>query len=127
MKRALVIVALIALMVSLMEGCGGSAKTEQGDAATTEKADNQTEDVEGRAITLEELAGFDGKEGRPAYVAVDGIVYDLSGSATWPEGKHTPCNLQAMAGRDLSEEIEQAPPRMRDYLRRFPVVGTLRR
>ncbi len=80
---------------------------------------------EGRVITLDELAQFDGKDGRPAYIAVDGVVYDLSGSAIWPEGKHTPCNLGAMAGRDLSEELNQAPARMREYLKRFPVVGTL--
>ncbi|NLG57268.1 MAG: cytochrome B5, partial [Clostridiales bacterium] len=29
-------------------------------------------------MTLEELKAFDGKEGRRAYIAVDGIIYDVT-------------------------------------------------
>ena len=72
-----------------------------------------------------ELAQFDGKDGRPAYVAVDGVVYDVSGSSKWPEGMHTSCNLGAMAGQDLSDVLAQAPPRMRTLMEAMPVVGSL--
>ena len=124
MKRLILIAALVSMSVLTPAGCGGSAKTEGGGAVVTEKP-SESGDGDDKVFTTEELAEFDGKDGRQAYVAVDGVVYDLSGSSIWPEGKHTPCNLQSMAGRDLSEEIRQAPPRMREYLKRFPVVGSM--
>ena len=76
-------------------------------------------------FTSEELAQFDGKDGRPAYVAVDGVVYDVSDSSQWPEGEHTSCNLGAMAGKDLSDVLAQAPARMRALMEAMPVVGSL--
>ncbi|OFW56192.1 MAG: hypothetical protein A2Y75_02990 [Candidatus Solincola sediminis] len=76
-------------------------------------------------FTLQELAKYDGKDGRPAYVAVDGVVYNVTGSSRWAEGDHAPCPLDAMAGRDLSQEIKSAPANMREKLAGFPVVGAL--
>lgn len=55
--------------------------------------------------TLEELAKFDGKEGRLAYVAVDGIVYDVTDSKSWEDGAHAGFE----AGKDLTEEIKKSP------------------
>ena len=77
------------------------------------------------SFTPDELAGFDGTNGNPAYVAVDGMVYDVSASTEWVEGRHTDCNLGAMAGQDLSELIKRAPASMRGLLDKMPVVGTL--
>jgi predicted heme/steroid binding protein len=96
--------------------------TQATDTATTEGTAMTSEP---RTFTLEELAQFDGKDGRPAYVAVDGVVYDVSASAKWPGGVHIGCNLGSMAGQDLSEAITRAPARMRANLERMPVVGTL--
>ena len=62
-----------------------------------------------QTFTLKELARFDGREGRPAYVAVDGTVYDVSASARWAGGQHVKCDLGSKAGRDLSSEIKSAP------------------
>ncbi len=128
MKKAVLISLLSGVLAATLAlflwGCGGASGTEGNGTAIPEKPES-VEEGGGRVFTLAELAEFDGKGGKPAYIAVDGVVYDLSGSATWPEGKHTPCNLGAMAGRDLSEELKQAPARMRENLKRFPVVGTL--
>jgi predicted heme/steroid binding protein len=59
-----------------------------------------------RKFTLEELKKYDGKDGRPAYVAYKGKVYDVTESFLWTDGNH-----QGMheAGKDLTEEISQAP------------------
>jgi predicted heme/steroid binding protein len=46
-------------------------------------------------------------------------------SSQWPQGEHTPCQLDAMAGKDLSEVLEQAPARMRALIEAMPVVGSL--
>lgn len=104
------------MVLLLVTGCGGSTTTTSG---TTQPG------PDGDSFTAADLATFDGKDGRPAYVAVDGVVYDVSESRSWSEGQHTRCNLGAMAGRDLSAEIQQAPANMRALLERMPVVGQL--
>ncbi len=53
-----------------------------------------------RKFTLEELAKYDGKEGRPAYVAYKGRVYDVTDANLWIEGNHMG---EHDAGRDLTE------------------------
>jgi predicted heme/steroid binding protein len=99
----------------------GSAPT---GATTTGSVSTQTT-AQAEVFTLNELARFDGSDGRAAYVAVDGVVYDVSASARWSGGTHNACGLGAMAGQDLSELITKAPGNMRSLLAKMPVVGTL--
>ncbi len=61
---------------------------------------------EKREFTMEELHNFDGKEGRPAFVAYRGRVYDVTGSKLWKEGSHMKKHL---AGHDLTDAIKTAP------------------
>jgi predicted heme/steroid binding protein len=68
--------------------------------------------------TLDELAPFDGREGRPAYVAVNGIVYDVS--ETWPRGTHQ----GFPAGTDITEAIKGSPHDLL-VLDKLPVVGAI--
>lgn len=35
-----------------------------------------------------ELAAFDGSKGRPAYISVNGVIYDVSNSPSWAGGTH---------------------------------------
>ena len=72
-------------------------------------------------MTRSELARFDGKEGRRAYAAVNGKVYDFTDSPRWKDGDH---EKQHRAGCDLSMDLESAP-HIRAVIERFPVVGTL--
>ena len=97
------------------------SRDQGGTASTTATSSPNTS----RTFTLQELADFDGKDGSPAYVAVEGVVYDVSDSRSWTAGTHGRCNLGATAGQDLSELITQAPPNMRTLLEAMPVVGTL--
>jgi len=39
-------------------------------------------------MTKTELAKHDGRDGRPAYVAVNGTIYDGSASPLWQGGDH---------------------------------------
>jgi predicted heme/steroid binding protein len=114
--RLFAILVLVALGIA---GCGQSEPETPTPTPTTAPPAQE------RVFTPQELARFDGRAGSPAYIAVDGRVYDVSGSASWPQGEHAPCDLDAMAGRDLSEEIEQSPPSMRRYLQGLPVIGRL--
>jgi predicted heme/steroid binding protein len=124
MKRLIILAVLLVLIIALLSGCGSQgAETQQSTGSQTTETTQQNQST--RTFTLAELAQFNGKDGNPAYIAVDGVVYDLTGSSLWPSGEHTSCNLDSSAGKDLSEVIKQAPPRMRDNLKRFPVVGQL--
>ncbi len=72
-------------------------------------------------MTAAELAKHDGKDGRRAYIAVNGTVYDVTDSPRWENGLHPPDHL---AGQDLTDELASAP-HVRAVVDRFPVVGTL--
>jgi len=74
-----------------------------------------------RTFTREELRQYDGKDGRPAYVALQGKVYDVSASFLWRGGKHQALH---QAGADLTEALKSAP-HGEELLTKFPVVGEL--
>jgi predicted heme/steroid binding protein/uncharacterized membrane protein len=74
-----------------------------------------------RPVTEEELRKCDGKEGRPAWVAFRGKVYDVSASQRWPGGTHM---KRHQVGRDLTAEFAAAP-HDESVFQRMPVVGTL--
>lgn len=80
--------------------------------------EKKMEKNEQKIFTKEELAKYDGKDGRPAYVAISGIIYDLSEIFT--DGLH----FLHKAGLDLTEEFESEHPQ--ELLSRFPVVGKLK-
>ncbi|OGL40155.1 MAG: cytochrome B5 [Candidatus Schekmanbacteria bacterium GWA2_38_11] len=69
-----------------------------------------------------ELKKFDGKEGRKAYVAVNGKVYDITESDLWQDGEHGGIHV---AGQDLTDEIDNGP-HGEDIMENWPVVGTFK-
>jgi len=78
--------------------------------------------TEGRQdLTPEKLSQFDGKEGRPAYVAYGGNIYDATGSKLWRDGAHTGKHL---AGFDLNDALKQAP-HGEEKIPAMPLVGRL--
>ncbi|WP_277407732.1 cytochrome b5 domain-containing protein [Lacrimispora xylanisolvens] len=70
-------------------------------------------------FTLEQLAQYDGKNGAPAYVAVNGVVYNVSNNRLWAGGNHF---WGLSAGRDLSAEFASCHPGAM-VLSVLPVVG----
>lgn len=54
-----------------------------------------------KTYTLQELSKFDGKNGNPAYVAVNGNVYDVTNNAAWAAATH----FGLIAGKDLTKEF----------------------
>jgi predicted heme/steroid binding protein/uncharacterized membrane protein len=74
-----------------------------------------------KSFTEEELAEFNGKDGKPAYIAHKGKVYDVSGSKMWKGGRHM---NRHNAGGDLSGDISAAPHDT-EVLERYPQVGEL--
>ena len=72
-------------------------------------------------LTKEELAKFNGKDGQPAYIAVDGIIYDVSEAAPWAGGGHNGYE----AGKDLTAEIKEKSPHGVSKLELVKEVGKL--
>lgn len=54
-----------------------------------------------RVFTLTELSRYNGKNGNPAYIAVSGIVYDVTNNAAWAGATH----FGLTAGKDLTQEF----------------------
>lgn len=73
-----------------------------------------------KKFSVDELAIHDGVNA-PAYVACNGMIYDISESFLWQKGNHQGLHL---AGRDLTEAFAEAPHGI-EFLERFPVVGIL--
>ncbi|MGF7142901.1 putative heme/steroid binding protein [Anaerotaenia torta] len=74
-----------------------------------------------RNFTPEELSFYDGKDGRPAYVAVEGIVYDVSSLARWAGGNH----FGLSAGKDLSAAFMRCHQGIMERLNEVPRVGVM--
>lgn len=87
---------------------------------TPNASTNMQEVGDNRTFTVEELVLFDGKNGNPAYVAVNGVVYDVTNSAAWAAATH----FGLCAGKDLSEEFN-ACHEGQNILDKLPVVGFL--
>ena len=74
-----------------------------------------------RKFTLEELKQYDGRDGRPAYMAYKGKVYDVTESFLWISGDH---QGQHEAGKDMTNEMQFAP-HGEEMLERVKLIGVL--
>ena len=71
-------------------------------------------------LTLQQLAAFDGKNGRRAYIADNGVIYDVTNSPVWNNGRHE----NYAAGKDLTAEFARSP-HGQSVLNDVPMVGRL--
>jgi predicted heme/steroid binding protein len=74
-----------------------------------------------RKFTFEELKKYDGKEGRPAYIACKGKVYDVTDNYLWVDGDH---QGEHAAGMNLTEQMLSAP-HGEETLDRVKQIGVL--
>ena len=71
-------------------------------------------------ISLSQLSKANGQDKPYIWVAYKGIVYDVTKSRLWQNGKH----YEHWAGQDLTEELKDAPHTEKVF-ERFEVVGRL--
>jgi len=99
------ILILVLSILLLMTACGNAATTTTKPAGTT-TAGGSSVTVTEKTFTADELAAFDGKNGNKAYIAVNGIVYDVTLVAEWGSKLHAG---KFVAGKDYSADIKKAP------------------
>ena len=119
-------VAMLMAALFLFTGCTTTATTTSAETtgvpveATVSDATTAPQQVELPTFSAEELAKYNGKDGNPAYVAVDGKVYDVSAIPQWNGGSHAGGTLSA--GMDQSQAIMRSP-HGKDVLSKLPIVG----
>jgi predicted heme/steroid binding protein len=111
----LLVAALVVLTACSGESPSASASPSGSDAAAAETS------AAPLTLTADELAQYDGKDGQPAYIAVDGVIYDVTNVRQWRNGEHNGFT----AGKDLTEEIKNISPHGVSKLKGLPVVGEL--
>lgn len=73
-----------------------------------------------QTFTKQELAAYNGKNGSLAYVAVNGIVYDVTNSAAWSAATH----FGLSAGNDLTAQFSSCHAGQ-PILQKLPQVGRM--
>lgn len=111
-------------------GQNQSEQQELGDISHIEQEEQKeqspqavAQDQTPREFTLEELSAFNGSGGKPAYVVVNGTVYDVSNLLGWGGGTH----FGQYAGKDLSNVFMACHNQMTQVLNNVPKVGTLKK
>ncbi|MGL5354376.1 MAG: cytochrome b5 domain-containing protein [Clostridium sp.] len=120
MKRSIVTIVLILSLSSILISCSSKKIFNIGNDTTT--SNENPIPYEEKTFTVDELAKYNGKNGNPAYVAVSGVVYDVSGVDEWSNGNH---KKGITAGKDLTDEIAKAPHKLK-VLDEIPMVGILK-
>jgi predicted heme/steroid binding protein len=119
------------ILTLILAGCQPAEDTtkempvEEAAPVVEEEKDEMKDDEPAEEVMLElsldELADFNGENGQPAYVAVDGVIYDLTNSKLWKEGQHN----GFQAGADLTSAIKEKSPHGVGKLDGIPIVGKL--
>jgi predicted heme/steroid binding protein len=74
-----------------------------------------------RRFSEQALREYDGEQGRPAYIAFQGVVYDVTDAPNWRGGMHRNMHYP---GLDLTRSFRKAPHDRSVFLR-VPRVGVL--
>lgn len=102
----------------------GSTKSQTNsevtDSATSSSTNLTASEITSsqKTFTLAELSQYNGKNGQPAYVAVDGVVYDMT--TVFANGTH----YTHFAGTELTNAFYTR--HAKSAITKYPVVGTLR-
>lgn len=122
MKRS--IYPLLLALILILAGCT-AAPAQEAAPAPSEPAVSEASSPTGDSVpemTLDELAKYNGKDGEKAYVAVDGIVYDVTLVPPWAGGIH---QGKYQAGIDASSLINESP-HGKKVLEKLTVVGKIK-
>ncbi|MDR0471886.1 MAG: cytochrome B5 [Nitrososphaerota archaeon] len=74
-----------------------------------------------KKVTRQELEANNGKDGKPAWIAYQGKVYDVSENSFWISGEHMGMHN---AGKDLTEDLDMAPHQDENF-NKLKLIGEL--
>lgn len=115
--KIIIVVASILIVFGVASGLWSNAsqtpvQTNAGNMELVKTEQNL------KTFTKDELKKFDGQNGNPAYIAVNGKVYDVTKVSAWKGGKHRGYK----AGQDLTKIIKRSPHGLR-VLNQLTIVG----
>ena len=124
-KTVLMLIVTMLIIVFLVTGCA----TEEVLPLPEEESAEQPEEIveeqdttdQDQLFTMEEIAAFDGQDGRSAYIVVDGIVYDVTDVRQWDTGSH----FGFSAGADVTDALANQAPHGANMLNQAEVVGRI--
>ncbi|HBN84328.1 MAG TPA: cytochrome B5 [Clostridiales bacterium] len=73
-----------------------------------------------RLFTMQDLSRYNGRDGNPAYIAVNGVVYDVTSNAAWGGATH----FGLSAGTDVTSQFASCHAGQ-PILSKLKVVGKL--
>lgn len=118
MKKIMVLLAMGFGL--LLFGCTPNTTTGTNATTGTTGTTATTETTE-RVFTLSQLSAYDGTGTAKAYIAVSGVVYDVTNADGWSHGWHQGLHL---AGTDATAAFADSP-HSASLLNSLPRVGIL--
>jgi predicted heme/steroid binding protein len=112
MRKTTYLILSILISTVLLTACsaGNNAQGQQAAAGPTNSSvqatGSQASASNEKVFTKDELSKFDGQNGNPAYIAVNGIVYDVTNVGAWRNGQH---KGGYKAGMDLTDAFKTSP------------------
>lgn len=106
MRKIIAVIFLIFMM--LFVSCSNNDEVANTEPMNNENV-NEVDDSdtsEPLVFNSDTLSAYNGKDGNPAYIAIEGVVYDVSDEAMWMDGIH---QGRFQAGQDLTEQMKNAP------------------
>ena len=118
MKKKSIIAILASIsVVALLNGCADRDET-LSESETVPPTDN-TEQIS-KTFTLDELSQYTGMDGNKAYIAINGMVYDVTNMMEFQvDGA-----FYGKAGMDLSTELRDSPE-YESMFNEIPIIGRI--
>ena len=120
MKKILIVTTIF--MALIAGGCSSTTSSTTPSTSSSSSSSSSATTVTSGDMTLAQLAKYDGQNGNPAYVAVSGVIYDVSNAKAWRNGMH---KNGVKAGVDQTSMIDQSPHGT-SVLSKLPVIGKLK-
>lgn len=125
-KTLTVILCFIMLSTTvLFISCSSNTKSNTNSNTNNKTSENSSNITDSTTVdqtfTLDQLKSYNGKDGSYAYVAVDGVIYDVTNATRWKNGNHED---GIVAGVDLTASFPNAP-HGKEVLTNLPVIGSL--
>jgi len=94
------------------------SSTSTSTISSSQSSTTNTSELNSKTFTLAELAKYNGQNGQPAYVAVEGQIYDMT--TVFANGSH----YSHLAGTELTDAFYTR--HAKSSITKYPVVGALK-